>query len=230
MKKLFTKINYQYIVEHLIEPLLNRQDGDEQSKILLKNYLSSLSFSKFDNSNSPLNIETIMAMTTEEKELLVKFWNDNQDLLRLALQAKIDFGSDGNEREDYRSQAMNLDNQSTKDFAKYTLQDSSGTILRDRIGKGPLVEAVIKHYCENHDGLTLTRLQEIFPKALQRRLDVVTFEPRSFRDYFAPVVNLEGRELYICRQWGKGSGGIDNTQYFIDKARALGYKIERIES
>ena len=117
-----------------------------------------------------------------------------------------------------------------KDYAKFTVQDKNGTYLGTYC-KRRLVEAVIKHYCDKNDGLTLRNLQKAsFPTELQRNMEVVTFEPHDPVRYFkTPVVRLGGRALYICNQWGIGAGKIDNTNLFIKKAKELGYKIERIE-
>ena len=121
---------------------------------------------------------------------------------------------------------------SNRDYVEFTLKDPEGNDLlaeNGTIGKSRLVEAVIKHYCETHDNLTLAGLQMTFPKELQRHMDVVTFNPRDPNRYFKrTVVWVEDKPLYICNQWGRG-GGIDNTENFITKARELGYQIERIE-
>ncbi|MFZ4799276.1 MAG: PD-(D/E)XK nuclease family protein [Bacteroidia bacterium] len=84
--KEFIQINYQYLVDYLLEPALN-QDISERTNFIIKEYLKSLSQLSFNNENTKYKQSLIMALGKEEKELLSNFWNKNEKLIMSAMYA-----------------------------------------------------------------------------------------------------------------------------------------------
>jgi len=84
--KEFIQINYQYLVDYLLEPALN-QDISERTNFIIKEYLKSLSQLSFNNENTKYKQSLIMALSKEEKELLSNFWNKNEKLIMSAMYA-----------------------------------------------------------------------------------------------------------------------------------------------
>ncbi|WP_066802446.1 hypothetical protein [Moraxella oblonga] len=116
--------------------------------------------------------------------------------------------------------------QSNKDFSKYQFNG-------DEFGKGRLVLEVVTHYCKNNNVIDIADLQNKFPSTLQPRFDVVTLlselknNPSLMMRYFRndnQIIALNnGDKVVVCNQWGVGN--IDN---FINRAKELGYVIEKV--
>jgi len=84
--KEFIQINYQSIVDYLIEPALN-QNISIRTKNILKEYLQSLSQPAIDVEVDGHKKELIMALGNEERKLLSSFWDKNQKLILASLYA-----------------------------------------------------------------------------------------------------------------------------------------------
>jgi len=96
--KEFIQINYQSLVDYLIEPALN-QNISSRTKNILTEYLKSLSQPSIDDEIDGHKQELIMALGNEERKLLSSFWNKNQKLILAALYA---ISSDPEQEKDTR--------------------------------------------------------------------------------------------------------------------------------
>lgn len=81
-KEHYIKISYQDLVDFIIEPLLNREDLDNHTIFLLKEYLRML--------GNPKNKTTMATPTKQEIELLKEFYTKNEDLFIRALEVMRD--------------------------------------------------------------------------------------------------------------------------------------------
>lgn len=84
--KSFIQINYQSIVDYLIEPALN-QNISTRTRNILTEYLKSLSQPSIDEEADGHKKELIMALGNEERKLLSSFWEKNQKLILASLYA-----------------------------------------------------------------------------------------------------------------------------------------------
>lgn len=114
--KEFIHINYQSILDYLLEPILEK-DISDRTKMIINEYIKSLSqptMNKNDNDHKP---NLIMALGTEERNLLNEFWEKNQKIIMAALYARsIDDQVDEEDRDAY-SNLLNTDKR-TKDGMK----------------------------------------------------------------------------------------------------------------
>ncbi len=83
--KEFIQINYQALVDSMLQPILNRNINDKV-EMIITDYLQALSQPSIDSGND-LKQGLIMAIGNEERELLNKFWKNNQKLILTALYA-----------------------------------------------------------------------------------------------------------------------------------------------
>jgi hypothetical protein len=101
----------------------------------------------------------------------------------------------------------------------------------EEYGKGRLVLAVIRQYCEEHRP-TLKQVLEAFPaellkrfgpcRELQNSIELSGARPRFFNQNEADYIILKDKKtLVVCNQWTS-----DNIQPFLKHAKALGYKIK----
>ena len=94
----FIQINYQSLVDNLFEPAL-KQNISSVAAFYINQYIQSLSQPSFENEGSDFERGLIMAIGTEERKLLEKFWTGNQKIILAALYA---ISSDPNQDKDVR--------------------------------------------------------------------------------------------------------------------------------
>lgn len=210
----FILISYQDIMEHVLEPCKN-QDGSEYAKSLVKNYMRCLS----DNKGGD-----VMAMETETKELLVKFWDKNEDLLMKVIEAKSkDPKTDKDIGEELESFITGMKNK--RDRTQYCFNGEPPC------GKGRLVLAVVKQYVDDNKDITFSELENKFPKDLQgslgvfAKIDDIEDNNRYYVKKQDQIQLADGTVIAVCNQWG-----VDNIDNFLDNAiKKLGYTITEAE-
>jgi hypothetical protein len=84
--KEFVQINYQLIVDTILEPALER-DIPEHAKSIITDYIRSLSKPSFNDEGADNQEEIIMAVGKKEKELLLSFWENHKRLITSAFRA-----------------------------------------------------------------------------------------------------------------------------------------------
>lgn len=102
--KNFTQINYQDLVDYLLEPILS-QNISERTKFIITEYLQSLSQPSLYNEDTKKKQNLIMALGKEEKELLSNFWKKNEKLIISAMYA---INTDESQDEDVRDSTNKL--------------------------------------------------------------------------------------------------------------------------
>ena len=140
-----------------------------------------------------------MATDKETNEMLKKFWDANQDLIRAAIDAFVSSEEDDtNEVKDLKDAFDNFTN--TRDYTKYSI-DGNGSY-----NKRQLVEEVVKHIISSNGNVmgTLQNLHDKCTNGLFRGKDSYD-KDRAFK------VEYNGDPIYITNQWGIG-----NIPSFID--------------
>ncbi|MDE5922675.1 MAG: PD-(D/E)XK nuclease family protein [Muribaculum sp.] len=79
----FIKINYQDIMEHCIVPLLQSSQLDSHTRLVLEEYSRALSLPYINNIGKTI----IMSLSPTDADLLKEFWEANQSLITMSLQA-----------------------------------------------------------------------------------------------------------------------------------------------
>jgi hypothetical protein len=113
------------------------------------------------------------------------------------------------------------------DNTKYTFQGVT-------YGKGRLVQAVVKQYCEEHPDITFAQLERIFHNRLQGSIGVIASKERAeeihsetgrARHFIRPqdFIELINGTIAVSSQWGIG-----NIDQFINVARQNGSDIEPV--
>lgn len=221
--KNYIQINYQYLVDYVLEPC-RMQQMSEETGFIIENYLRCLSYPSLDEESINKG-GLVMAVSEKERKLLLDFWEVNKPLLLAMLNIlKDDDSIDEEERKNMDSMINMISKKSNKDFSKYKLNNNT-------YGKNRLVLAVVKEHLRREE-LTYEELKLAFPDYLQgawgviQRADVA--RGKDIRRYFLKPEELltteDGIEIAVSTQWG--SPNIDN---FIEAAVKLGYDIERIE-
>lgn len=89
----FIKINYQDIMEHCIVPLLQSSQLDPRNKLFLEEYSRALSLPYINNIGKTI----IMSLNPIDADLLKEFWEANQTLITMSLEALAQTSQDNKE-------------------------------------------------------------------------------------------------------------------------------------
>lgn len=93
-EKAFIQINYQELLDYIIQPVSEQTDISAENVYRLKDYIKALGKpsetddEKANDKQQTSNKKTtIMAMEQKERDLLIKFFEKNEDLIRAAINA-----------------------------------------------------------------------------------------------------------------------------------------------
>lgn len=82
----YIQINYQELLDYIIQPVCDQKDISVENKYRLKDYIKTLGKPAETDEDTNKNI-IIMAMNQKERELLTIFFKNNEDLIRAAINA-----------------------------------------------------------------------------------------------------------------------------------------------
>lgn len=207
--KEFIQINYQSIVDYLIEPALN-QNISTRTKNILTEYLKSLSQPSINEEADGHKQELIMALGNEERKLLSSFWEKNQKLILASLYA---ISSDPEQEKDTRDSIKGaLDSLSSdKDRSTYNIKYRDEVFSRNfkksDIGlqtinllytKGLIDDNIIKYLKKDKScSFLLIKKKEDFTET--------EIKYRKYRTNDPPELIYKGEEFYVARNWGIGN-------------------------
>ena len=214
--KEFIQINYQSIVDYVIEPAL-QQNISEQTKNILIEYLKSLSQPAIEIQTDSHKEELIMALGSEERKLLTSFWNKNQKLILASLYA---ISSDPEQEKDTRDSIRTaLDNLSSdRDRSTFNII-YQGKVFCENFKKSDIgLQTVLLLQANNLiDDEIIEYLKEDKSCSffLLKQKDDFTENEIKYRKYKAngtPELIYKNAEYYVARNWGIG-----NTDKLINK-------------
>jgi hypothetical protein len=88
--KKYIQLNYQELLDNIIQPISEQKSISAEDRFRLKDYIKTLGKpAEIEDEKSNKRI-TVMAMEKKEKELLTTFFNNNEDLIRAAIEAQDD--------------------------------------------------------------------------------------------------------------------------------------------
>lgn len=189
----FIEVNYQDILTEVLTSILE-EPISSATRIAIEDYIHCITSPSIHSKNY-----NSMAVDKETNEMLKKFWDANQDLIRAAIDAFVSSEEDDtNEVKDLKDAFDNFTN--TRDYTKYSI-DGNGSY-----NKRQLVEEVVKHIISSNGNVmgTLQNLHDKCTNGLFRGKDSYD-KDRAFK------VEYNGDPIYITNQWGIG-----NIPSFID--------------
>ena len=207
--KAFIQINYQSIVDYLIEPALN-QNISTRTQNILTEYLKSLSQPSIDEEADGHKQELIMALGNEERKLLSSFWEKNQKLILASLYA---ISSDPEQEKDTRESIREaLDSLSTdKDRSIYNIK-YNGEVFRRNFKKSDiglqtinllnaknLIDANIINYLKEDKSCSFLLLKK------KEDFTETEIKYRKYKTNESPELIFNGEEFYVARNWGIGN-------------------------
>ena len=225
--KAFIQINYQSIVDYLIEPALN-QNISTRTQNILTEYLKSLSQPSIDEEANGHKQELIMALGNDERKLLSSFWEKNQKLILASLYA---ISSDPNQEKDTRDNIREaLDSLSSdKDRSTYNIK-YNGEVFKQNFKKSDLGLQTIKLLNAkgliDHNIINYLKEDKSCSFILIKKKEEFTETEIKYKKYKtndAPELIFNGEEFYVARNWGIGNiNKLINK--FTDKFPGLEYE------
>ncbi len=130
---LFIQINYQDILDYILEPLLKAESPYSQNYFIIDDYIKTLKYPVMEEKEFK---KTIMAIGEEESKLLNDFWEGNRELIELAVMAISKKGNEEvvNNANDLINAIQNLEN-ARKDTTRFRVIKKDGS-RDDKNGKG----------------------------------------------------------------------------------------------
>lgn len=224
--KEYTQLNYQLIVDFILEPALKR-NITSKTEFIIKQYLQSLSQPTIDKDNVEYNQGLIMALGTEERNLLNKFWEKNQKLILATLYA---ISSDKHQEEDVRDDVSSaLSSLSNRDYSKFEFK---GVVYN----KSRLVNKVVKSYVEEYPTVTYAELEKAFPDWIQGSYGIFTTKENAQEKYKSTgykykrfyikvdeLIELSDETIATCTEWG-----LSNITKFVNHVNEFnnGFRID----
>jgi len=224
--KEFIQINYQSIVEYILEPAL-KKDIPVKTEFIIKEYLQSLSQPSIEYDSEEFKQGLIMALGTDERNLLIKFWDKNQTLILSALYA---ISSDPKQDKDVRdsvSDALNNLSGTEKDRSLISIK-YKGVLEVEKIKKSDIGNSTVnilkKHDLIDNELFDFLKEDKSCSFSLLKTKDEITeaeSKYRRYRENHEPELTFNNQAYYIARNWGAY-----NIKGFIDK---MSEKIEGLE-
>lgn len=219
--KSFAIITYQDMVDRVIEPCLIFVTSEE-AKFRIKDYLRSLSYSDFEKNYEKGDI--VMAMTKNERELLIKFKEDNKDLF-FAIYEAI--------KEDEKDETV----KAVSEIRESIIKRNNDRYLYngDTYPKNKLVYKVISDYVATGQANSLDDLRLVFetdgsPKSkrifkTEQEYNVLNDDGKK-RSW---PLSFNGETIYISNQIGASGRNNEsvNIDNFLVKAEKLGFDIKK---
>lgn len=229
--KEYIQTNYQNLVDYLLEPILNRNISS-QTEGIIKDYLRTLSQPTQDDKDEEHKQGLIMAIGNEERELLTKFWNQNQKLILSALYA---ISSDPDQEKDLRdniNSTLNSISGNQKDRSLLSISYANN-IEVNKIKKSDIGYCTVKLLEDknliNEEIFNFLREDKSCSFQLLKLKEELTETEKKYRKYRVnnePELFWENKGYYIARNWGK-----DNIQNlikkFTQKFPSLKYKVHK---
>jgi hypothetical protein len=215
--KEYIQINYQSMVDFLFEPAIKKNIPD-RTKTIINEYLQSLSQPTLDKDEEEYKQGLIMALGTDERNLLTKFWDKNQKLILAALYA---ISSDPEQDKDVRDNATtalsNLSN-SNRDRSLYSISFDGNSEI-EKIRKSDIglstVNILDKYDLINDELFKFLRSDKTCSFQLLKKTEEVTENEKKYGKYRVnsePELIFNNSEYFVARNWGK-----QNTDKFIKK-------------
>lgn len=208
--KCFIQINYQDVLDYILEPALENINIPDKTKFIITEYIQTLSqpsLQEEDSFNNNQNL-IIMAIGENERKLLTSFWENNETLILAAMNAISTDGNQDSEVSEEVEKVYNSLTKSSRDYSKFSINGQGN------FNKRGLVCEIIKLYAKSRPDIKLPQLKEKFPSSLVGGNGAVirgAGEVENARYYTELSLAEPLGIIYVYNQWGS-----NNIDRFIE--------------
>lgn len=213
--KNYIQINYQELLDNIIQPVYEQKDISDENAFRLKDYIKTLGKPSENEENNTNKRITIMAMEQKERELLLKFYEKNEELIRAAINALGDKAlsesmSNVPKRHHYRrSYTIN----GTGNYAMYD-------VLEEFI-KFKLEDPQVKVKDINDEILSYVGGKKIYVSDTPNR-KVYREDSDDNKQRFGTLTLTNGHTIRYTKEWGDG----DDNQNFAKFRKGVSSKYQ----
>ena len=199
----FITINYQDLVDYILEPYLKNNSIDNHTEMSIKEYLRIL--------GNPYNTHnTILATTMEEKELLQDFYERNKDLFMRAVDVRIATTTDEDEKADLEDLQQTM-KKTSGTRRHYTINGQSDYSMYQ------VIEEFAKHLMREHNN-SIQEVDEKFKQYTGEKNKVFLSNDKTkvYRYQYERngktyahyhEFNYGGESYYSTKEWGGDENG-----------------------
>jgi len=206
----FVQINYQSLVDFLLEPALEKNINNK-TRFILEDYLQSLTQPSFNYESEQYNRGLIMALRQEEKLLLDEFWRKYKDLIGASINALINNG-DMEAEDKVKAQGFLEVINPPKDRSLFNLYYNQvlevSKSKKSNIGVG-LMQILVKYELLNQNLVEILKEDKTTHFCFLKEVVDLTEGEKKYNRYGswdrAPDLHFEGREYFITRNWGQST-------------------------
>ena len=208
----YIQVNYQSIVDFILEPALQKNITDKV-RFIIKDYLQSLSQPTLDKGIEEYKQGLIMALGVEERNLLKKFWDKNQKLILASFYA---ISSDPEQDKDTRDSASNAIEKLSNSGKNTSLCSIKfkGVIEAEKIRKSDIGYSTVMILKEqnliNDNSIGFLKNDKSCSFHLLKSVEEMTegeMKYRRYRHNEEPELIYDNVGYYVARNWGTNNIG-----------------------
>ncbi|MEI6489394.1 MAG: PD-(D/E)XK nuclease family protein [Bacteroidota bacterium] len=192
--KQFIQINYQLIVDKIIEPIL-REGVDKNIEFILHDYLKALSTPVNNNQKK----YKYMAISNKENELLIRFWEENEDLILKAVEATKENTHIEPEKRETARKIIELLNNDSEKIGAYVKRNLNMLFEQSRFSNNEILDF--------QDAVYSKRTFDIQYPLLKK---VVSRNDKPLH-YWKDIILINNEEFYLCCEW------FENDRVYFDR-------------
>lgn len=230
----FIQINYQDLLDYVLEPVINSVDKNSQVYFILDDYINTLRYPVMEDNYKK---RTIMAIGEQETKLLNDFWEGNHELIELALEA---MSCNPNLADDVRKEAENTYKsvkslQTAKDSTRYVIIEANQR--DDNKEKGYNKVAVAKKFaekfCKKNNGISNdVDANEMIGKLLlfkKSTKNIFKLQANKTINHNYEIQLENGETLYLNTNiWGESTDYWRKLREYLEKDNEY-FKIESLK-
>jgi hypothetical protein len=194
--KKFIQINYQIIVDKIIEPILS-EGVNKNIEFILHDYLKALS--------TPVNIKQnnykYMAISNKENELLIRFWEENEDLILKAVEATKENTHIEPEKRETASKIIELLNNKSEKVGAYVKRNLIFLFEQYKISDEEIMDFQDPEYSKITFGIQYPLLKK-----------VVSRNDKPLH-YWKDTIFANNEEYYLCCEWFEKENNNDRVYF-----------------
>ena len=229
----FIQINYQDLLDYVLEPLINSVDKNSQAYFILDDYINTLRYPVKEENDKK---RTIMAIGEKETKLLNDFWEGNHELIELALEA---MSCNPNLADDVRKEAENTYKsvkslQTAKDSTRYVIIEANQRDDNKEKGynKVTVAKKFAEKFCKKNNGISNDDdANEMIGKLLlfkKSTKNIFKLQANKTINHNHEIQLENGKTLYLNTNiWGESTDYWRKLRAYLEKDNEY-FKIESL--
>ena len=212
----FIIVSYQDLVDYILEPYSKQEDVDEHTKMSINEYLRILG-------NPYNNNMSTMAITSEERELLIDFYQRNEVLFKKAIEVMLASSESEEEEKDYRNM-LNTITKTTRGRrffvinnggVKYKMYEVVAEFVKYRLSKG----------------ISMADIENDIKSWTKENVCHVSYKKDEVRrGEKSDEANFQSSPFFVTKEWGINENGKNFSGFMtaVNKKYATDFQIAMI--